>query len=72
MWSLYAGLLLTVGIIRKRRGLRLLAITIFGLTVAKMAVVDLWLLEPLHRTIAFTGLGCSCSSARSCTTASAT
>lgn len=57
IWGLYAGLLLTVGIVSRRRGLRLLAITIFGLTAAKMAVVDLWLLDPLHRTIAFTGLG---------------
>lgn len=57
IWSLYAGVLLTLGITGRRLGLRLLAMALFGATIMKMVLLDLWLLEPLHRTIAFTGLG---------------
>jgi uncharacterized membrane protein len=57
IWSLYAGVVLTLGITGRRLGLRLLAIALFAATVAKMALIDVWLLEPLLRTIAFTGLG---------------
>jgi uncharacterized membrane protein len=57
IWALYAGVILGVGVAARSRGLRLLAVAIFGGTIFKMVVVDLWLLEPLHRTLAFTGLG---------------
>jgi uncharacterized membrane protein len=57
IWALYAGALLAVGVGARSRGVRLLAVAIFGATILKMVVFDLWLLEPLHRTVAFTGLG---------------
>jgi uncharacterized membrane protein len=36
---------------------RLLAVVVFGVTLVKMVLLDVWLLEPLHRTVVFTGLG---------------
>jgi uncharacterized membrane protein len=57
IWSLYAGVLLALGIAARRVRPRLLAIALFAATVAKMVLIDVWLLEPLLRTIAFTGLG---------------
>jgi uncharacterized membrane protein len=49
--------LLAVGIAARSRGVRLLAVVVFGVTLLKMVLFDVWLLEPLHRTVAFTGLG---------------
>lgn len=57
IWGLYAGALLAVGIVGRIRGARLLAVALLGATMVKMVVVDLWLLEPLLRTLAFVGLG---------------
>jgi len=56
-WGLYAGALLLLGIGAHRRFARLLAIAIFGITMSKLVLVDLWLLEIRYRTIAFIGLG---------------
>lgn len=56
-WSIYAAGLVAVGIAARSRGVRLLAVVVFGVTLLKMVLLDVWLLEPLHRTVAFTGLG---------------
>ena len=37
--------------------LMLLAIGVFALTIAKMVIVDLWMLPTAYRTIGFIGLG---------------
>jgi uncharacterized membrane protein len=55
--GLYAGALLLLGIAKHHRLARLLAIAIFGVTISKLVLVDLWLLEIRYRTIAFVGLG---------------
>lgn len=57
IWALYAAGLLTMGVAGRLPRLRLFAVSLFGLTLAKVVLVDLWRLEPLHRTLAFTGLG---------------
>lgn len=57
IWGLYSAAVLAVGVGTRRRAVRLVAVVGFGLTILKMVSLDLWLLEPLHRTLAFTGLG---------------
>lgn len=56
-WGVYAAALLLLGIATHRKFARSLAIAIFGLTMSKLVLVDLWLLEIRYRTIAFIGLG---------------
>ena len=57
IWALYAGGLLVVGIVSRSVAVRLMAVALFALTLAKLVLVDLWQLEPLHRTLGFTGAG---------------
>ena len=57
IWGMYGGVLLAVGVIARIRGARLLGVAILAVTMAKMVLVDLWLLETLFRTLAFIGLG---------------
>jgi hypothetical protein len=57
IWALYSAGVLAAGVAARKRAVRLLAVVGFGLVVLKMVALDLWLLEPLHRTVAFTGLG---------------
>lgn len=55
--GLYAGLLMTIGVVRQHRGARTFALVLFAGTIVKMAVSDLWLLSTAYRTIGFIGLG---------------
>jgi uncharacterized membrane protein len=48
---------LAIGIVKRLHGARTLALVIFCVTLFKMAVNDLWLLDTALRTIAFIGLG---------------
>ena len=57
IWALYAGGLLVAGIVLKSRMARLMSVIVFGVTLAKMAVHDLWLLDTLQRLIGFMGIG---------------
>jgi uncharacterized membrane protein len=57
VWALYAALLLGVGIYFRARGARLMSLVLFGITIVKMALHDLWLLDTLQRLIGFTGIG---------------
>jgi uncharacterized membrane protein len=57
LWGLYAGGLLSVGILFKARIARLLSLVLFGVTLGKMALHDLWLLDSLQRLIGFVGIG---------------
>lgn len=57
IWSLYATALLSVGVAVRSRRSRLFAVALFGVVLLKLCVFDLWLIEPLHRTISFIGLG---------------
>jgi uncharacterized membrane protein len=64
VWALYAGALLAIGIFFRARQARLMSLVLFGVTIAKMAVHDLWLLDTLQRLIGFAGIGAlllSCS-----------
>lgn len=57
IWGLYATLLLCAGIGLRSRGTRFLAVTIFGVTGAKLVLHDVWMLDTLYRTIVFMGVG---------------
>jgi uncharacterized membrane protein len=57
LWSLYAAILLVVGIVRKIPAARYFAIGLFGVTIVKMMTIDVWQLSELRRMVAFVGLG---------------
>jgi uncharacterized membrane protein len=57
LWAAYSILLVTLGILRKYRPIRLLAILLFGVTILKVFLLDLSDLEKVYRIISFIGLG---------------
>ena len=56
-WTLYAVMLMCVGIAARRRLARTLALVLLAAVMTKLVVLDLWLLPPLLRTASFVGLG---------------
>jgi uncharacterized membrane protein len=57
LWAAYALLLVAVGIRRRYRPLRVLAIAIFGVTVCKVFVADLARLDRFYRILSTVALG---------------
>ncbi len=57
LWLLYGIALMTVGIWRRLRGVRIVAIILFGIATLKIFVYDLSFLETLYRIFSFIGLG---------------
>jgi uncharacterized membrane protein len=57
VWAPYDAGLLAAGILMRSLVSRLVAVALVGAVVLKLIVADLWLVGPLYRTIAFTGLG---------------
>jgi hypothetical protein len=57
LWALYAFAAMGVGMWRRSPGLRLGAIALFGLAVAKVLVVDLSALDAIYRILSFLVLG---------------
>lgn len=57
LWSLYAAVLAAIGFIRRSPAVRWAALALFGLTVVKVMLIDIAVLEQLYRIIAFLGLG---------------
>ena len=57
IWGLYAGVLLVAGVALRSRTCRILSVCLFGLTLVKMIISDLWLLPQLQRLIGFIGIG---------------
>lgn len=57
VWALYASSLLAVGIYFRSRLARLMSLWLFGVTLGKMAIHDLWLLDTLQRLFGFVGIG---------------
>jgi len=57
LWSLYAGALTTIGFIRRSAAVRWAALGIFGLTIIKVMMIDIAVLQQLYRIIAFLVLG---------------
>jgi uncharacterized membrane protein len=57
VWTIYGGAMLTVGIIRRSKLLRVMALLLLGLTIFKVFLFDLSSLEKLYRIISFIVLG---------------
>ncbi len=57
VWLLYSAVLMSVGLWRKHRGLRVAAILLFGITILKIFIYDLSFLETLYRIFSFLTLG---------------
>lgn len=50
-------MVLGVGIALRSQGARMVALVLFGVTLVKMSLHDLWLLDTLQRLIGFVGIG---------------
>jgi uncharacterized membrane protein len=57
VWLLYSAVLMAAGIWRKNRGMRVMAILLFGITILKIFIYDLSFLETLYRIFSFLTLG---------------
>lgn len=57
LWLIYGIALMIIGIWRRAKGLRLLAIVLLGISILKIFVYDLSFLETLYRIFSFMGLG---------------
>jgi uncharacterized membrane protein len=57
VWTIYGGAMLCVGIARRSKLLRVMALLLLGLTIFKVFLFDLSSLEKLYRIISFIVLG---------------
>ncbi|MEK6323183.1 MAG: DUF2339 domain-containing protein [Acidobacteriota bacterium] len=57
VWTIYGGAMLTVGIARRSKLLRVMALLLLGVTIFKVFLFDLSSLEKLYRIISFIVLG---------------
>ena len=57
VWTIYGGAMLTIGIARRSKLLRVMALLLLGLTIFKVFLFDLSSLEKLYRIISFIVLG---------------
>ncbi len=57
VWTIYGGAMLTVGIARRSKLLRVMALLLLGLTIFKVFLFDLSSLDKLYRIISFIVLG---------------
>ena len=57
VWLVYSIGLMGAGIWKRRRGLRLISIVLFGFTILKIFIYDLSFLDTLYRIFSFIGLG---------------
>jgi len=57
LWGAYASVLLILGFARNWRPVRLAALGLFGLTAAKLVIVDLASLDQMYRVLSFLAIG---------------
>jgi uncharacterized membrane protein len=57
VWTVYGGVLLTIGLVRRRPLLRVMALVLLAATIVKVYVLDIWSLAKLYRIIALILLG---------------
>ena len=57
IWAIYGGAMLTIGIMRRSKLLRIMALLLLSLTILKVFFLDLAALEKLYRIISFIVLG---------------
>lgn len=56
-WAVYATIMLVVGIVKRFKPIRLLALILFGITIFKVVILDLSQSDTIYRIIAFFVLG---------------
>ena len=57
LWSAYAGLFTVAGFRARLRSLRSTGLVLFGITLAKVLMVDIWELRQFYRIVALLALG---------------
>jgi uncharacterized membrane protein len=57
VWTVYGGAMLVIGIWRRNRLLRVMALLLLGLTIFKVFIVDLASLDRIYRIVSFIVLG---------------
>ena len=57
LWGLYSIILVSIGIIRRFRSIRIMAILLFAVTILKVFLSDLQQMERIYRIVASIGLG---------------
>ena len=57
IWTVYGGAMLTIGIVKRSRLLRMMALLLLGLTIFKVFLLDLSSLDKIYRIISFIVLG---------------
>jgi uncharacterized membrane protein len=57
VWLVFSIALMTIGILRRSRALRVTSIVLFGATILKIFIYDLSFLDTLYRIFSFIGLG---------------
>jgi uncharacterized membrane protein len=57
VWLLCSAVLMAAGLWRKNRGMRVMAILLFGITILKIFIYDLSFLETVYRIFSFLTLG---------------
>lgn len=57
LWLVYAFIIVAIGMYRKFRAIRLMALTLFGLAILKIFMLDLSQLDKVYRIISFIALG---------------
>jgi uncharacterized membrane protein len=57
LWGTYSLLLISLGIWKKRKYLRVAAIVLFGVTLIKLFLYDIASLNTISKTIVFVSLG---------------
>ncbi len=57
LWSAYGGLFTAAGFQRRSQALRTTGLVLFGITLAKVMMVDIWELQQFYRIVAMLALG---------------
>ena len=57
LWGIYALCLISLGIWKQKKHLRIVAIVLFGLTLVKLFIYDISHLDTISKTIVFVSLG---------------
>jgi uncharacterized membrane protein len=57
IWTVYGGAMLTIGIVKRSRLLRMMALLLLSLTIFKVFLLDLSSLDKIYRIISFIVLG---------------
>jgi uncharacterized membrane protein len=57
LWGIYALALIVLGIAKRKKHLRIMAITLFSITLIKLFLIDMARFDTIGKTIVFVSLG---------------